>query len=68
MTDDGDAAMGDIPVNVITMIGKGLSVHGWPSGHAVDSEDAIAMAEEQGIKVMVEYEPSFMEQASPRRV
>ena len=39
------------------MIHYGLSVHGWPSGHAVDSEDAISMAEEQGIKVMIEKFP-----------
>jgi D-arabinose 1-dehydrogenase-like Zn-dependent alcohol dehydrogenase len=39
------------------MIPKGLSVHGWPSGHAVDSEDAIKVAQEQNVKVMVEKFP-----------
>lgn len=36
------------------MIGKGISVHGWPSGHALDSEEAIAFAQNQGFKCMVE--------------
>lgn len=36
------------------MIGKGISVHGWPSGHALDSEEAIAFAQNQGVKCMVE--------------
>jgi D-arabinose 1-dehydrogenase-like Zn-dependent alcohol dehydrogenase len=36
------------------MIMKGISVHGWPSGHALDSEEAIEFAEHQGVKCMVE--------------
>lgn len=51
------AAVGDIPVNTIPMILKGLSVHGWPSGHALDSEEAIAFAQNQGVKCMVETFP-----------
>lgn len=38
------APVGDVPVNSIAMITKGLSVHGWPSGHALDSEEAIQFA------------------------
>lgn len=51
------APVGDIPVNTVPMITKGLSVHGWPSGHALDSEEAIAMAQTQNIKVMTEEFP-----------
>lgn len=36
------------------LIGKGVSVHGWPSGHALDCEEAIAFAENQGVKCMIE--------------
>jgi D-arabinose 1-dehydrogenase-like Zn-dependent alcohol dehydrogenase len=39
------------------MIMKGISVHGWPSGHALDSEEAIAFAQHQGVKCMVEKFP-----------
>lgn len=39
------------------LIMKGASVHGWPSGHALDSEEAIAFAEKQGVKCMVEKFP-----------
>ena len=38
------APVGDVPVNTVAMITKGLSVHGWPSGHALDSEEAIQFA------------------------
>lgn len=47
-------AVGDVPVNTVSMIMKGISVHGWPSGHALDSEEAIAFAQNQGVKCMVE--------------
>ena len=39
------------------MIGKGISVWGWPSGHALDSEEAINFAEHQTVKCMVEKFP-----------
>ena len=32
-------------------------MHGWPSGHALDSEEAIVFAQNQGVKVMVEKFP-----------
>lgn len=35
----------------------GTSVHSWPSGHALDSEEAIQFAELQDIKCMVETYP-----------
>jgi len=36
---------------------KGASVHGWPSGHALDSEEAIQFAQHQDVKCMVEKFP-----------
>jgi D-arabinose 1-dehydrogenase-like Zn-dependent alcohol dehydrogenase len=50
-------AVGEIPVDTGVMIGKGISVHGWPSGHALDSEEAISFAENQGVECMVEKFP-----------
>ncbi|KAL2158117.1 hypothetical protein VTH06DRAFT_4685 [Thermothelomyces fergusii] len=48
---------GEIPINTVTMVTKGLSVHSWPSGHAVDSEDAIKFAQLQGIECLTETFP-----------
>ena len=39
------------------MIMRGISVSGWPSGHALDSEEAIAFAQRQGVKCMIEKFP-----------
>lgn len=39
------------------MITKGVSVAGWPSGHALDSEEAIAFAQRHGVRCMVEKFP-----------
>lgn len=36
------------------MIHYGVSVHGWPSGHAQDSEEAIAFAQHQDVKCLTE--------------
>jgi D-arabinose 1-dehydrogenase-like Zn-dependent alcohol dehydrogenase len=49
--------VGEVPVDTGIMITKGVSVHGWPSGHALDSEEAINFAEHQGVKCMVEKFP-----------
>ncbi|CAG8257450.1 unnamed protein product [Penicillium salamii] len=38
-------------------IPRGLSVHAWPSGHALDSEEAIQFTELQGVNCMVETFP-----------
>lgn len=32
-------------------------MNGWPSGHALDSEEAIDFAEKQGVKCMIEKFP-----------
>ncbi|KAL8647088.1 MAG: hypothetical protein Q9210_005761 [Variospora velana] len=51
------AACGEVTVNTIPMIGKGLSVTCWPSGHAMDSEEAISFARLHNVKCMVEKFP-----------
>lgn len=49
------AAMdGPAEVDSNTMLGKGLSVTAWPSGHAKDSEDTIKFAQTHGVDCMIE--------------
>lgn len=49
--------MGDITVSTLALIPRGRSVHGWPSGHQIDSEEAIAFAETMGVKCLVQAYP-----------
>ncbi|PSN65716.1 alcohol dehydrogenase [Corynespora cassiicola Philippines] len=51
------APVGEVPVDTVGLIMKGASVHGWPSGHALDSEEAISFAQHQGVECMVEKFP-----------
>jgi D-arabinose 1-dehydrogenase-like Zn-dependent alcohol dehydrogenase len=51
------APVGPIDVNSVDLISKAVSVHGWPSGHALDSEEAIEFASIHGVKCMVETFP-----------
>lgn len=51
------APCGDIKVSTLTLILKGTQVCGWPSGHALDSEEAIAFTKLKDIKCMVEKFP-----------
>lgn len=44
-------------MDTVALIMKGVSVHGWPSGHALDSEEAINFAEHQHVKCMIEKFP-----------
>jgi len=39
------------------MITKGISVHGWPSGHALDSEDAVEFSKRFDVECMCETFP-----------
>ncbi|KAI0451991.1 alcohol dehydrogenase [Xylaria acuta] len=48
------APVGPVEFDTGTMITKGASVSGWPSGHALDSEEAILFSQTHGIKCMVE--------------
>ncbi|PTB39239.1 hypothetical protein M441DRAFT_59310 [Trichoderma asperellum CBS 433.97] len=49
--------VGEVPVDTTTLVSKGASVHGWPSGHASDSEDAIRFALTHGIRCMIQRYP-----------
>jgi D-arabinose 1-dehydrogenase-like Zn-dependent alcohol dehydrogenase len=49
--------VGEVPVDTITLITKGVSVHGWPSGHALDCEEAISFAETQDVNCMIQKFP-----------
>ncbi|CAN8101238.1 unnamed protein product [Discula destructiva] len=51
------APLGPVEFDTVAMVVKGASVHGWPSGHQMDSEDAIAFAHTHGVKCMVEKFP-----------
>ncbi|KAJ5569500.1 alcohol dehydrogenase [Penicillium hispanicum] len=51
------AVPGEVSFDTMLMISKGLSVHGWPSGHALDSEEAIQFTELQDVKCMVQTFP-----------
>ncbi|KAK3694448.1 zinc-binding dehydrogenase [Podospora appendiculata] len=51
------APMGPVEFDTLAMVLKGLSVHGWPSGHALDAEEAIAFAKTFGIKCLIEKFP-----------
>lgn len=48
------APVGGLEVDTIDLIVGGKSVCGWPSGHQMDSEEAIDFAATHGIKCMVE--------------
>jgi D-arabinose 1-dehydrogenase-like Zn-dependent alcohol dehydrogenase len=48
------APVGDVPISSVALIGKGASVHGWPSGHALDTEEAIGFAKVHDVECMVE--------------
>ena len=39
------------------MVNNALSVHGWPSGHALDCEEAVEFANAHNIKCMIEKFP-----------
>ena len=49
--------MGDIPVSTLSLITRGRSVHGWPSGTQNDCEDAIDFADRMDVKCMVKAYP-----------
>ena len=50
-------ASGEVKINTGPLINKGASVHGWPSGQALDSEEAIAFAQLHDVKCMIETFP-----------
>lgn len=54
---DPSLACGEVSINTIPMITKGLTVTCWPSGHALDSEEAIDFARLHDVKCLVEKFP-----------
>ncbi len=48
------APVGPVPIDSSPLVTKGISVHGWPSGHAIDSEEAIQFASAAGVRCMIE--------------
>lgn len=48
---------GMVEINSVDLIMKAISVCGYPSGHALDSEEAIAFTKLHGIKCMIEKFP-----------
>jgi len=51
------APVGDVTVNVGPMVLRGVSLWGWPSGHALDSEEAVRFAQVQNVKCLIEKFP-----------
>lgn len=51
------APVGPVEIDTGALLSKGASFNGWPSGHALDSEEAIRFAMNHGIKCMIEKYP-----------
>ncbi|KAI0839241.1 alcohol dehydrogenase [Hypoxylon sp. FL0890] len=51
------APVGPVEFNTGILVSKGASVHGWPSGHALDSEEAIQFAKDHGVRCLIEKVP-----------
>ncbi|EED82256.1 predicted protein [Postia placenta Mad-698-R] len=51
------ALTGEAPINLGALVTKRLSVRGWPSGVAPDSEDCVKFAKVHGIRTMVQKFP-----------
>jgi len=45
---------GDLSIPSAALVVRNLSVHGWPSGHALDCEEAIAFAQLKGVECQVQ--------------
>lgn len=51
------APVGPVEFDTAALVMKGASVHGWPSGHALDSEEAIHFAMTHDVQCMIERYP-----------
>lgn len=51
------APVGPVEFDTVTLVNKGASVHGWPSGHALDSEEAIRFSQDHDVKCIIEKFP-----------
>ncbi|KAH6970617.1 hypothetical protein BKA56DRAFT_622293 [Ilyonectria sp. MPI-CAGE-AT-0026] len=45
---------GNIEVNALRLMGGGCSVHGWPSGYTLDTEEAIQFSKDHSVKCLIE--------------
>jgi D-arabinose 1-dehydrogenase-like Zn-dependent alcohol dehydrogenase len=50
-------AIGPVPIDTVSMVQKALTVRGWPSGHALDSEEAIQFARQNSVRCQIEKFP-----------
>jgi len=48
------SAAGPVEFDSGMLLTRGISVHGWPSGHALDWEEAIEFARRKGVECMIE--------------
>jgi D-arabinose 1-dehydrogenase-like Zn-dependent alcohol dehydrogenase len=51
------APVGPAEIDTMSLVLKGASVVGWPSGHALDSEEALRFSMIHGVKCMIEKYP-----------
>ena len=51
------APVGPVEFDTTMLVTQGVSVHGWPSGHALDAEEAIQFAQDHGVKCIIEKFP-----------
>ncbi|KAJ9151663.1 Alcohol dehydrogenase GroES-like domain-containing protein [Coniochaeta hoffmannii] len=51
------APIGPVEFDTGMLVNRGASVHGWPSGHALDSEECLDFSATHGIKTLVERFP-----------
>jgi len=57
-----------MPVSVPALIGRDLAIHGWASGTAADSTEAMAFAQQAGVKPLIELYPLAQAQAAFERM
>ncbi|KAI1424447.1 alcohol dehydrogenase [Xylaria sp. FL1777] len=48
------APVGPVEFDTGVLVTKGATISGWPSGHALDSEEAIRFSQDHGVKCMIE--------------
>lgn len=51
------APVGPVDIDSTLLVIKGISVQGWPAGHALDCEECISFAETHKVKCMIEKFP-----------
>lgn len=51
------APVGPVEFDTTTLVAKGVSVQGWPAGHALDCEECVAFAQTHNVKCMTEKFP-----------